>query len=86
MNKHVKIAYYRQQDWNRLLAIISDREDMYDTWQEWYESFKRTKKQLSKNGLIVQEFEVDLDELIKFCFQNGMLIDGKARSQFVANR
>lgn len=86
MSKHVNLAYYRERDWDRLLSIVYDRESMHNTWHEWHQSFNKTKKELKLTGLTVNEFEVNLDELIKYCFENGMLIDGKARSQFVANR
>ncbi len=77
------MAYYREQDYSRLLSIVSDREKMHNSWHEWHQEFLSVKRRLSQSGLIVQEYEVDLDELIRFCFQKGLPIDGNARSQFV---
>lgn len=79
----VKLAYYRKKDWKRFLKIIDDRESMHDTWNAWHKDFLKAKNELLAQGFIVDDVEIDLDELIKYCKMRGIRNDGKARSQFV---
>lgn len=80
----VNMAFYKPEDWKRLLAIVDDREVFHDTWEEWHKQFQTSKKQLESKGFKVNEVVVSLDELVRFCFQNGFKNDGQARSRFVA--
>jgi len=79
----IKLAYYRKKDWKRFVEIIDDRESMHDTWRDWHEDYKKTKRELINLGFGVFDVEVDLDELTEYCKLRGLKNDGKARSQFV---
>jgi len=79
----VKIAYYRKEDWKRLLEIIDDKESMHDTWSEWHRAYSKAKTGLIAQGFVVVDIEVDLDKLINYCKLRRILNNGKARSQFV---
>jgi len=65
--------------------MIDDRNSMFDSWKEWNKSYPRTKKELSIKGLKVNDVEVDLVKLDKYCQENGLKNNGKTRSQFVSN-
>lgn len=82
----MNLAYYRKKDWKKFLELIDDRESMHDTWQEWHKSYQKTKLGLTSQGLTVNDYVVDLNELKKYCSTRGMRIDGKARSQYVSDR
>ncbi len=81
--RQVNLAYYRPQDWTRLLSITEDRKDLHDTWEEWHQEYLATMKKLRSMGLHVNQFTIDLDELVQYCFLKGMRITSSARSQFV---
>jgi hypothetical protein len=81
----VNLAYYRKQDWKKFLSIIVDSDSMFDTWEEWHESFLKTKKELSGMGFEVNEVEVNLLKLDKYCRKNGFKNNGESRSRFVSN-
>lgn len=59
---------------------------MHDTWKEWHKAYLKTKKELISQEFVVNNFVVDIDELINYCKMRGIMNDGKARSQFVTNR
>lgn len=80
------IAFYQKKDWKRYLSIIDDREGMFETWEEWHQSYLNMKNELSLYGLSVNKVVVDLDELTEFCRKKGIKIDGKARSKFVSQK
>jgi hypothetical protein len=86
MIQDVNIAYYKETDWERLLAYADDRETMHDTWKEWHESFLKMKNDLIAHGFKVKDIVVDLDELQRYCIIRGIKNDGKARSSFVTNK
>ena len=81
----VNLAYYRKKDWVKFLEMIDDRDSMHDSWKEWRKSFLKAKRGLTSQGLVVNDFVVDLNELRKYCSNRGLKIDGKARSQFVSD-
>lgn len=80
----VNLAFYRKKDWKKFLSMIDDRDSMFDTWKEWRKSYLKTKKELSINGLKVNDVEMDLAKLDKYCRENGFKNIGKTRSQFIS--
>ena len=82
----VKIAYYRKEDWNKLLEIIDDKESMHETWNQWFNLFTKTKEDLMSKGFIVVDIEIDLDELNNYCNMKRIKNNGEARSQFVQQK
>lgn len=81
----VNLAFYRKKDWKKFLTMIDDRDSMFDTWKEWHKSYLKTKKELSVYGLKVNDVEVDIAKLDKYCQENGLKNNGKTRSQFVSS-
>jgi hypothetical protein len=82
----VKIAYYKKEDWSRLLLIIDDKESMHDSWNEWFTAYSKAKTDLISQGFMVVDVEIDLDELIRYCKLRRVKNNGKARSQFVQEK
>lgn len=80
------MAYYRKADWPRLLSIISDKESMHETWDEWLKAYEKLKKDLRNKGFTVVDVIVDIDELLQYCLKREIKNDGKARSQFVQDK
>ena len=78
------IAYIRKKDWKDFLEMIDDRETMFDTWEEWNEAYVKAKHNISSQGFIVNDFQVDLKKLKAYCEKQGIKIDGKARSEFAS--
>jgi len=82
----VKIAYYRKEDWKKLLEIIDDKKSMHESWNQWFKAFTKAKKDLMSKGFTVVDIEIDLDELNNYCILNRIKNNGKARSQFVQQK
>lgn len=80
----VRLAYYREKEWDRFLNSIDDRERMHKTWNEWHQAFLKTKMELISRGFHIVDFIVDIDELQNYCTIKGIKNNGKARSQFAA--
>ncbi len=84
MKNNVNLAYYRKEDWDRLMQIITDRESMHDTWEEWHETYQKTKAELTIMGMNVKVVVIDIDQLKAFCKKRKIKNDGKARSTYVS--
>lgn len=85
--KHIaNLAYYREEDWERFLNSIDDRDKMHDTWQEWHESYIKARNGLKAQGFKVRQIVIDIDELSKFCKDKGVKNTGQARSEFASRR
>ena len=85
-NRFVNIAYYEKKDYDRFLSIIDDRENAHDTWEEWFLGFLKAKEGLASQGIYAKDVTVDLDELIKYCADRKIKINGAARSEFVMGK
>jgi hypothetical protein len=57
---------------------------MHDTWEEWHQAYLILKTKLLMDGMEVNDFKVNIDELTAYCKKKGIKNDGKARSQFVS--
>lgn len=80
----VNLASYRKEDWKKLINSADDKETMHDTWDEWRKAFMEMKLRLEKQGLIVNEVIIDIEELIEYCRMNGLKNTGKTRSEYVS--
>jgi len=83
MERIVNVAYYEKKDYDRFLSIIDDRDNVHDSWEEWFLTFMKMNEYLKSQGLFVKVVTVDLDELIKYCADRKIKNNGAARSQFV---
>ena len=80
------LAYIRKVDWTRFLEIIDDPEKQHEKWEDWHKEYLKLKNSLIIEGFSVNDFEVNLDELINYCKRKKIKIDGKARSRFAAKQ
>ena len=80
------IGWYRPEDWERLLQVISDRFNMQDSYAEWLADAKRVERQLTAQGTQVRRVFVEPDELAGWCLIHGLAPDGKGRASFVSEK
>ncbi len=76
-------AWYKEDQWPRLVSVCED--ELSPSYSEW---LKGAKKAMEK-GIGDTQFvkvEVDVDELLSFCADNGLNVNGKARTAFVNHR
>jgi len=79
-------AWYRKEQWNRLLAVSSDRDSLEETFEEWLEIAQKQFKEFKRRGTDVRRVDVDVEELIHWCQERKKPIDGKTRSEFAAHK
>jgi hypothetical protein len=82
----VGVAWYRRQEWQRLLDVSIDREDLESTYDEWFAAMPARIVELEQAGVKAHKIDVPVDELVSWCQQNGRLVNASARADYVANK
>jgi hypothetical protein len=80
------VAWYRPEQWDRLLEISSDRGDLEDTYSEWVEAASMAFENARKAGINVIKVEVDAEELVEWCRSRNLPLNGNSRSRFAAEK
>lgn len=83
MLPEIKLAYYRKEDWEKLMNSIVDRESMHDTWEEWNRDYNKVKARVKREGFVVHEMTIDIDDLNRYCMDRKLPNNGKTRSRYV---
>lgn len=80
----VGVAWYRREQWNRLLEMSSDRDKLEDTFDEWKSSAEKQFDNLARSGFLVRKVDIDVDELLSWCDSKNRPVDGEARADYTA--
>ncbi len=87
LKKHVMgVGWYRKDQWDRLLEISADADDLEDAYEKWLEQAEVKFEQLRQEGVNVVKTPVDVNELLEWCQSHGRPVDGKARAAFVLEK
>ncbi len=80
----IGVAWYCREEWGRLLAVSVDRERMEETYDEWMRSARRTLLEMKGQGAHVEKVDVGVDELVKWCRDRNVSVNGEARANFAS--
>lgn len=84
-NEEVLVAaWYREDQWDLLLNAAVDKEALGETYQDWEVNFNQLLRKLRDSGHKVSSIEVDVKELIEWCKQKNLPLNGAARAQYAA--
>ena len=82
----VGIGWYRAEQWSRLLEASVDRDDLESSHAEWEAGAKLRLAEFRATGVVVERFDVDVEDLVRWCDATGCALDGRARARYVAER
>jgi len=82
----IGFAWYRPQQWQRVRDISDDAEDLSDTYLEWLQLAEENFNQLRSSGLHVEKVDIDSEQLIIWCNEQGLPITRESRSQYAAEK
>jgi hypothetical protein len=77
------IAWYKRDQWQRVLTDFADASHMHKTWGEWRQAAENGIEQLSRRGTIAYPVLLDADEITCYCHQRGLPNIGKTRAKLV---
>lgn len=80
------MAWYAEEDWERLREVSADAETLEDNWEEWKEHAIDEIERLREAGYEVRRIEVDPDELQAWCSVYDRPVDGHARSVYATSQ
>ena len=80
------IAWYSRKQYEGLLEIATDRDNLEDTYEEWQATAEKMMVELSRPGVLPRKIHIDVDELVSWCKSHNRPVDGAARTIFVADK
>ena|SRR6185369_2518531 len=80
----VGLAWYRREDYPRILEMMADRSEMHDAYDEWLRDVERAEQRLVSEGHAVTHVIIDTEIFRSWCDQHDLKPAAKARSRFVA--
>jgi hypothetical protein len=80
------VAWYRREQWPRLLEVAEDADELEDTYEEWLGIANERFDEFNVPGVLLKKVDVDIEELITWCGERGRPVDARARSEFVAEK
>ena len=78
----VGIVWYRAEDYDRLMAMFPDRDDLPGTFADWQVEVRKLCDTLLLDGIGIVKAYIDPVECPKWCAAHGMKMGEDARSQF----
>jgi hypothetical protein len=82
----VGIAWYRRDDYPRILEIMEDAvyaAGFPPSYDEWLIMKEHEERDEQSNGKIVSRIIVDPDEFVAWCREKNLKFDEEARAEFV---
>ena len=80
------LAWFKEEDWPRLLALSEDRKALENTHSEWLNGAEKAIQKFEKQGIKVQKVPVTPDELLIWCNEQNIPINNETRTRFVAHK
>jgi hypothetical protein len=79
------VAWYRRDQWTALRSIAADPEVLEPSYEEWLEMAEKALAGLREAGIVPRRVEVDVLALKRWCEEQGLAVDGRARSAYAAH-
>ena len=80
----IGVAWFRREEWPRLLEVSADRDQLEETYDEWLQSARQTLLHLRAEGQRVEKVDIGVDELLKWCQTRHVPVDASARANLAA--
>lgn len=84
METKIGVSEYRKEDYKEILKLSEDRNEMEQTWKKWKANKIKAIKNFEKIGLKTVDIVVTPHELLKYCREKGIKINGKSRANFIS--
>jgi hypothetical protein len=82
----VGFAWYRPEQWQRVRDISTDADSLEDSYEAWLKLAEGELKKFQSSGLRVEKVDIDSEQLILWCNEQGMEVNSKARARYAAEK
>ncbi len=76
------LAWYRREDYPKLLAIFDDADSLPETYEEWLEKAMEIERELIIQGHRVVRATIDPAIFPSWCAAKHLKLDASARTRF----
>jgi hypothetical protein len=76
------VLWYREQDYQRLIEIFTDRCRFSKTFADWQAEAETMSDLLREQGMTPVKVYIDPDHFPRWCEARGLAMDRHARTQF----
>jgi hypothetical protein len=73
-----------REDYGRFLAIMVDRDELPQTFEEWEREIVPKVADLKARGVVLNPVTFDAEEFVAFCLAENLPCGDKARAHFAA--
>jgi hypothetical protein len=80
------LAWYRADQWPRLLASSEDRDQLEGRYEERLQMASERYQDLRRKGVRVEKVDVDVEELLKWCQAKGLGVNSSSRAEYAGHR
>lgn len=80
------VAWYRPEQWQRLREVSEDVENLEETYQEWLQTAERMIRDGIPANVTVEKVDIDVEEVLAWCNEQGLTMNAEARSRYVSER
>lgn len=81
----VGMAWYRREDYARLLDLMADRNRLPDTYEAWRVSAEQVEGTVAGSGVAVIRVPLDPDIFAAWCRKHDLVANAAARSRYAAD-
>ena len=74
----------RREDYEHFLAIMVDRDELPQTFEEWEQNIGPKVADLKAQGIILRPVMFDAEEFVAFCLARNLPCGDEARAAFAA--
>lgn len=80
------LPWYEPQSYERICALMADKDGLFGTYAEWLAAAQRTEQHLRGQGETTVRVVLDLIQFPAWCAANrpGLHVDGKVRMAYAA--
>ncbi len=88
MEEQTKIGYawYRRKQWALLRSAAADSDELEDHYDDWLKFAEPAFQKRKAQGLNIHKVDIDVEELIRWCQERAVPLNGAARAEFAARK
>lgn len=80
----LRLAWYDEEQWQLLCALVPDRGELDDTYEQWQQSARQAVREIEFSGHKVERFSVNVLAMSEWCPERKVPLTGSARAEYVA--
>ena len=80
----LRFAWFDEEQWQLLCALVPDRGELDDTYEQWQQSALRAVREIESSGRTVERVSVNVLALSEWCRERNLPLTGSARAEYVA--